>query len=314
MAERRKVRQSKSRGEGRTNPFADLPPSKLDWRATAEREEDAGNKNEPIRAANPTEAAEKAKALLKAQRDSVKMLTLVKERFDETISNASADGQNKVFDDLTTHGFAVIDSFLNDEDTLAQMVDEGKEMLVEGEMEVDTANLGTGEYITALQGGEKQYTVCPRMVELVVSSTKHVPAAFEGYDGDDNTLELDDSACMATLRAFDRKALKASLALLTGAEDDNVLDAADKSLKPVTSGADDQRRLSLFYYVLPEEWDEDCGGGLVFESGSVSAKRDRLVIFFSKSTKMRAIPWKGNDSSTAMTLGNSIEIHLVKKR
>ncbi|KAL3934031.1 MAG: hypothetical protein SGARI_003561 [Bacillariaceae sp.] len=302
MAERRKQRQGKSRGTGRTNPFADLPTAKIDFTPTAaEEEEESAGSNDPIRAANPTEAAEKAKALLKAQRESVNMLTLVKERIDQTIGNPEAtDSANAVFETLQTKGFVVIDNFLNDADTLAQMDQEGKTMLVDGSMEVDTANLGTGEYITALQGGEHQYVICPRMVELVVSSTKHIPAAFEGYG--DNALELDATACIATLRSFDRKALKASLALLTGTEDDNMLNTANAPLSTIVEGVDDRRKLSMFYYVLPDEWGEECGGGLVFESETVRAKRDRLTI-----------PWKGKDLSSATAVGNSIEIHLVKK-
>jgi hypothetical protein len=151
------------------------------------------------------------------------------------------------------------------------------------------------------------------MVELVVSSTKHVPSAFEEYGDDDNALDLESTACMAVLRAFDRKAFKASLALLTGTEDDTVLDAAEKPLKTIVDGEADQRRLSMHYYVLPNEWDEECGGGLVFESGTIPAKRDRMIMFLSNSTKTRAVPWKGKDSSSATTFGNSIEIHLVHR-
>ena len=311
MAERRQRRQEKMRGQNTENPYENLPPPKFDFTSSSsddDKEEDS-SKKETVHVANPTAAAEKAKELLKAQRDSVSMLTLVKERIESRLRINPATVES-----LQSQGFAIVDDFLNDESTLLDLEEEGRRMAENGDMTVDTANLGTGEYITALQGGEKQYALCPRMVEFVVSSTKHFPEVF---DGDEETkFALDPSACMATLRAFDRKALKASLALLTGNDDDHVLDAqANPSpLEVVANEANDQRRLSMYYYVLPKDWDENCGGGLTFESGVAAAKRDRLVIFYSDSTKCKTIPWKGSDSSTSTVIGNSIELHLVNKR
>lgn len=147
------------------------------------------------------------------------------------------------------------------------------------------------------------------MVEFVVSSTKNVPEAFEG----DDRVHLD-----ATLRTFDRKTLKASLTLLTGNVDDALWDVPEISapLKAlVANGNDnDHRQLSMYYYVVPSEWNEGCGDGLTFESGNIPAKRDRLVVFYSDYTKCRTIPWKGSDASVTTTLGNSVELHLIRKR
>lgn len=304
MAERRQRRQGKSKGINRTNTFADLPPSKLDFTATVDKEETESSSQDPVRVANPTAAAEKAKELLKAQRESVNMLTLVKDRIDQMLKGDSA-----VTASLKDRGYAVVDDFLGDVAILAAMEQEGIRMMQDGNMEVDTTAIGTGEYIAALQGGEKQYGLCPRMVELVVSSTKHVPEAFED-------MELDTSACIATLRTFDRKALKASLALLTGKDDDTVLDVTENTspLQTVAVNAEDQRKLSLYYYVVTPEWSEEYGGGLLFESGKAPAKRDRLVVLRSDSTKCKSIPWKGSDASPALAFGNYIELHLVQKR
>lgn len=310
MAERRQRRQGKMRGQNTDNPYENLPPAKLDFTSSTatEEEDDENSGNESIEVANPRAAAEKAKELLKAQRDSVNMLTMVKERIVYSLCNSTT-----AIEHLQSQGFAIVDNFLNDEAILQEMEEEGKRMVDNGDMVVDTANLGTGEYITALQGGEKQYALCPRMVEFVVSSTKHVPEVFEG---EESQMALDTSACMATLRSFDRKALKASLALLTGTEDDNMLDAQSNAspLQAIATEEDDQRRLSLYYYVLSKDWDESYGGGLKFESGVVPAKRDRLVMFYSDSTKCKTIPWKGSDSLTSTMIGNSIELHLVNKR
>jgi len=316
MAERRKRRQGKARGQNRENPFAKLPPNKIDFTSTTSTTDDnhKNDSKEPIQVANPAAAAEKAKELLKAQRASVNMLTMVKDRIQQLLSSSPTDDNDpgKVVEILKRQGFAVVDDFLNDESTLTELEEEGKRMLDEGGMEVDTANLGTGEYVTTLQGGETQYALCPRMVEFVVSSTKHVPEVFEGDQG----MALDTSVCMATLRTFDRKTLKASLSLLTGTEDDNVLDGTENGLplEVIAKEDSDQRRLSLYYYAVSKEWDESCGGGLSFESGVVPAKRNRLVLFYSDSTKCKTIPWKGKDDYPSTMIGNSIELHLVNKQ
>lgn len=319
MAERRKRRQQKSQGTagGRINPFADLPRSKLnDFRSTSTTT--APQEDDPIPAGPPSAAAEKAKELLTAQRASVNMLTHVKERAMERLSAV------QVMDSLEEHGYAVIDDFLNDDSILSQLEQESHNMLLGdvsgGGVAVDVSNLGTGEYIAKIEGGSKQYVLCPRIVELVVSTTKNLPAAFENASASGCSLpSLDPSACMATLRIFDRKALKASLSLLTGQEDETVLDKDDDSdqstqLATLVSDDSDQRKLSLYYYIVSGEWKEQYGGGLLFETGMVPAKRDRLVIFKSDATKFKPIPWKGSDIELSTTIASTIELHLVKMR
>ena len=65
----------------------------------------------------------------------------------------------------------------------------------------------------------------------------------------------------------------------------------------VESSADteDQRRLSLRYYLVPTEW--RFGGGIEFEGKNaddagvvVEAKRDRLVLWKSAETALRGLP------------------------
>ncbi len=314
MAERRKRRQMKSLGG--PNPFEGLPSPKLDFSSGDDDKDDA-----PIQVANPEAAAEKAKELLKAQRDSVNMLTLVKDKIMDRFTDLEFRTQ------LETNGFAVVDGFFGKNDdteqtgsVLTQLREEAAVMLQDGGMEVDTANLGMGQYVVPIGGGEKQYATCPRMIEIVVSSTKNIPEAFgeneESGEEKPATLELDDAASMATLRTFDRKALKASLVLLRGSDDDSTLDADEKPLSLVAEDPnDDKRRLTVHYFIVPPTWDEACGGGFEFEGGTkVSAQNDRVVVFYSDKTKHKVAPWKGSDESPELAIGNVIELHLIEKR
>jgi hypothetical protein len=324
MADRRKRRSSKSLGG--PNPYADLPSPNLDF-----SRDEVDKADEPIKVANPEAAAEKAKELLRAQRESVNMLTKVKEQIVDRFADAEFRKA------LETDGFAVVDGFFNKDgddasaSILNQLQLEGATMLDDGDMEVDTANLGKGQYLVSIEGGENQYAKCPRMVEIVVSSTKHISETFGESEDEENeidhdgsksgykpsVLDLDASACMATLRTFDRKALKASLVLLTGSDDDSALDVScnEAPLAVIADQEGDKRRLSLHYYVVPSAWNEQCGGGLEFEGGArVDAKEDRIVVFYSDKTKYKAIPWKGSDDSPELAIGNSIELHLIEKR
>ncbi|VEU38345.1 unnamed protein product [Pseudo-nitzschia multistriata] len=311
-----KLQRRREKAKGGPNPYADMESPKF------EKFNKEDEKEEPIKVANPEAAAEKAKELLKAQRDSVNMLTMVKECIMDRLSQSEFQAT------LQENGFAVVEDFLgsgsdnNDDKTaspasiLSQLQEEGSQMLEKGGMEVDMANLGKGLYIAPVAGGEEQYTTCPRMVEIVVSTTKHVPEVF----GDESNeaakpLKLDASACMATLRTFDRKALKASTALLTGSE--NVDDVLDKVIpfSIVADQVDDQRKLSLYYYIVPDNWDKACGGGLEFESGEkFYAKNDRLIVFYSDVTKQKDIAWRGSDDAPEKMIGNVLELHLVRPR
>ena len=415
MAERLKRRQNKARGVNvgddggqHVSPFAGLPRTVLDSQQPKKEKSDdssdsttssgssSSSDDGPIHVENPKAAGEKAKEMLRAQRQSVNMLTFVKEQIDEHLTSLSPSS-NQLWESLETNGYAVIDDFLaskndrssssssasseNGEDDkksvdgtiiLPELENEVEKMMTttttkptpssssneENDelstpiavpmMEIDPLNIGSGEYITSIKGGDEQYTVCPRIVEFVVSSTKNIPEAFavhcENGDGRGNdqepastpsfSLSLDPSACMATLRCFDRNALMASLSLLTGTDDDSVLDDAyEKAPYDVIAkdGVDDKRRLSLYYFIVPETWntssdgddDDDNssttrdGGGLTFESTSemVLAKHDRLIFVLSDKTKCKKIPWKGSSSSSSSnTLASAIELHLIEKR
>ncbi|CAJ1937197.1 unnamed protein product [Cylindrotheca closterium] len=289
MGEKRKRRQAKQQTE--VNSFENLPPTKIGYISQASADD-----GQPERFQDPTEAAEKAKELLKSQRESVDMLTMTTEK-------VKALPKAELLSVLSNNEFFVVDNFLSSEETLASLEAEALSMFENEEMEMDTANLGAGEYITAIKGGKDQYIKCPRSVELVVSTTRHIPEVLE-------SLSLDGSACMATLRSFDHKTLKASKNLLLG-NDEEEIDLSAKDFGKVVDGPEDMRRLTLLYYIVPTTWSQTCGGGLIFENASVSAKRDRLIIWKSDSILFKKEPWKGDGDSN--TFGSWIELHLVAK-
>jgi hypothetical protein len=291
MAEKQKKRQAKQKGASSINPFANLPKSKLGVQQTPA----SAVLDTPIKMSDPQEAASKAKELLQKQRASVDMLTTVREKVESLPSEELTTA-------LENDGYFIVDGFLGDDTILAQMETEAEKLYTDGALEADMSNLGSGEYTVAIKGGAEQYAACPRMVEWVVSTTKHIPEII-------SDLSLDPSACMATLRTFDRKVFQASLALLTGS--DEVPETTQPFTKIVTDVTEDKRRLTLQYYLVPDSWDETCGGGLAFENGgSVQAKRDRLVVCKSDVSSLRKEMWKGNDG---MLLGSCLEHHLVQK-
>ena len=291
MAERRKRRQAKFQNP--QNPFENLPPAKLDFSSKAPR--DDGDDQGPTRVESPNEAANQARQLLESQRKSVNMLTMVRERIE-------ALPAEEVLEALDKCGYFVFDGFLGDDSVLDELEAEAVSLYEGGAMEAGTSNLGSGEYVVKIEGGNEQYTKCPRSVELVVSTTKHFPEAME-------SMNLDASVCMAGIRTFDRKVFKASLGLLTGSEK---MPDEGSAFGTVVVDADDKRKLTLYLYLLPESWEGSFGGGLTFESGdSVLAKRDRLVIFNSDSTRFKKSPWKGGDENE---VGSCMELHLVNKR
>ena len=234
------------------------------------------------------------------------MLTMVREKVE-------ALPKDEILHALDNEGYYVLDGFLGEGSGAAERLSKEALSLFQGEeMEMDTDNLGMGEYIAAIKGGTDQYAKCPRTVELVVSTTKHIPQVFE-------SMELDASACMATLRVFDYKALKASISLLLGNEEEDI-GSSTRTFETVTNGDEkDQRKLTMQYYLVPQSWDEDAenGGGLTFQSSSsdkdvfVSAKLDRLVLWKSDTTMFKKELWKGNAGSNEF--GGCIELHLVGK-
>ena len=259
-----------------------------------------------------TEPMERAKQLLEAQRQSVAMLTTVRECVEALDSQAIQSSINE-------KGYSIIDNFIHNEGILNQLQEEGHAMLPY--MQVDTddnllLNVGTGEYVVPIKGGDDQYILCPRCVELVVSTTKHVPPHLSQES------TLDASVCMATLRTFDRKAWLASLRLLTGK---NATDVADQTNDQQLSTQrpfgvvgnteeNDRRKLTFFYYILPNTWNDLCGGGIAIKDGDVQihAKRDRLVMLKSDTCWFQRMPWKGGDED-GNGVGSCLELHFIQK-
>ena len=297
MAEKRKRRQAKSRST--ENLSENLPKCKLDFKSKPS----SVDEDKPQRFQNPTEAAEKAKELLMKQRESVDMLTMVRQRVE-------ALPKEEIMKALDNEGYYILDSFLNDKSAADRLSQEAKEMFDGEEMEIDTANLGMGEYTVPIKGGTEQYAKCPRSVELVVSTTKHIPEVFED-------LVLDASACMANLRVFSASALKASMSLLLGDDAEDIGQSTRPFETVINGDENDKRRLSMQYYLVPEAWNDNCGGGLTFHSSDdgeasfVSAKNDRLILWKSDTTMLRKEIWKGDADSNEF--GGCIELHLVCK-
>lgn len=291
MSEKRKIRQAKQRGESQKSIFANLPKAKLDIQQSAV----SATLDTPEKISDPVVAAQKAKELLKAQRESVNMLTAVKEKIERLSSE-------DIVTALDDKGYFIVDGLLNDDVTLETMENEAKTLYSDGALEVDVGNLGSGEYAVAIKGGGQQYVKCPRTVEWVVATTKHFPELLP-------SLSLDASACMATLKMFDRKAFQASLKLLTGSDQ---LPETTMPFTVIVPNKDiDKRRLTLQYFMVPSSWDETHGGGVTFESSkSATAKRDRLVVWKSDSCSLRKELWKGTDE---LPLASYLELHLVEK-
>lgn len=106
--------------------FTDLPSNTLDFTSTTTTTDEGSSSEQRTRDANPTvSAAEEAKELLKAQRESVNMLTLVKNRIIETFTPLTV----KLKASLEKHGYVVVENFLNDPAILGAMEQEGTRML-----------------------------------------------------------------------------------------------------------------------------------------------------------------------------------------
>ena len=227
---------------------------------------------------------QRAAQLLEAQRKSVDMLTLVRERVE------SLDYEN-IQSSLSSGGYSVVDNFLERDDIIDALSQEGLQLFEHYDMETDLNNLGSGEYICSIQGGEEQYKLSPRSVEFVVSLTKHMAPAFRG-------LNLDPSACMATMRIYDKEAQQASLKLLPG----ELL--PERPFSIVATEDNDARKISILYYP------SDSGAGITLENGeTVPGKRDRLILLQSESCVHRKEPWNGDQVEC---YASCIELHLVQ--
>jgi len=287
MAEKRRRRAKQLAPRKVELPPANLQGQKTTTETPTEKESDEKSPS------TPSEMT-KAQQLLEAQRQSVAMLTTVK----ECVQGLNADDIEL---SLKEKGYWCIDNFLNNPSVLDELQQEGVALLEEGSMVPDVNHLGSGEYVCRLQGGNEQYVISPRIIDCVVSMTKHLPSQLP-------TLDLDGANCMATMRTFDRKALQASIQLLTDGE--QVEELPPRSFGIVASEENDQRRLSMRYYLVPSEWTEACGGGLTFQdtNESIEAVRDRLVLWRSSTAVYREEAWKGSDR---LTTASCIELHLL---
>ena len=273
MAEKRKRRAKK------------LPPRPVTGKPVnfdkfVEMEGEAQQESKQVDDSGDTPPTERAKQLLEAQRKSVDMLTHVRERVE-------ALDYDKIKSSLDSKGYSVVDDFLQKDYIIDELRKEGLALFQKEDMEVDLTNLGSGEYVCKIEGGEEQYVICPRTVELVVSMTKHMAPAFQQ--------NLDPSACMSTMRTYDRKAQQASLELIGK-------DVPKRALGIVATEEKDSRKISLFYY--PNE-----GGGVAFENEqTIPANRDRLFLLKSDSCLHRKEPWNDKELDNA----SCIELHLIK--
>ena len=288
----------------------------------------------------------KAQQLLKSQRKSVAMLTLVRERLEALPAaeiQAALEQQGFWYSDSGDSDTATATGFLQSQKMSRELQQEGVTLYESGAMSVDMDRLAAGEYSCLLAGGQDQHATCPRSIELVVSTTKHLNKAVLSKDVSASAgVVLDDTKCMASMRTFDRQAWKAAQVLLTGKSTPTGTDNTDQDsnssanidskndddssvaqpLGPTVTddidGQKDRRKISLCYYLVPENWSH--GGDMVFqqkvagdgETTEVHAPAlwDRLVVWKSDTALHRQEPWKGSDD---MPIASCIELHLIEK-
>lgn len=330
---------------------AEWPPSKLDLHnnnagpSVPSSSSQSSSEQQPQEEREPTQ---RAKALVAAQQESVKMLTHVTQRIQSAIDVES------LARDFATRGYHVVDDFLDDPEVVNTLQRECEALYsTHNDMTVDLqpgstssgGGLGTGEFGAALQGGEDQYPKCPRSIELIVSLTSKLSPKINVHEN----LRLDERACSGALaRIFDRSALRASLKLLLGDDgtEDRVLDEPPMTPPPpfrtvveinkddddatAKKPQEDLKKVSICYFAVPTSWDDSCGGGLTFSNNNnnsvhdddyddnngdsghrVEAKRDRMVLWKSDTTRYRREPFRGRDD---VPLASWLELHLIQQQ
>ena len=241
------------------------------------------------RSANEESPQQLASKLVDAQRKSVDMLTYVKDRVD----GLPYEG---ILAALEKDGYVVVDDFLANDDVVSTLETESKALYESDQMERDISELGAGEYTVTLAGGEDQYPVCPRTIEMVVSVTKNMPSHLKGLD-------LSSSSCIASMRTFDRKTKMAASALVVdGKLPDRPFDVV------IDTDTIDTRRVTLYYYPNGSDWDGD--GGITIQENNVriSSKRDRLVLLQSDSCVHRREYFVGKEDRDVAAC---VELHMV---
>ncbi len=261
----------------------------------------------------------KAAALIESQRKSVDVLTHIREQ----VEALSIEDIMAALD--SSKRYAVFDELLG-EDLCSEMMQESQSMFDNNKLELDiSAGIASGEYAGAVVGGQDQYADCPRTVEYVVSFTRHLAGSVNKARAEDSSKDvdykMDETASIAGVRLFDRKARLSSLALLTGESGTN--DNSDLIKKPFgfiideESDEIDTRKITAIYYMAPEGWDKSCGGGVTFrdENGEeiyVESKNDRLLLFSSEKCIHRMEPCTGNDKTE--NVFSQVVTHLVRER
>ena len=348
MAEKRKRRAqaTQRRQQALEESVAKLPKSKLDFKTPPPPPSPSVAAGTPATATTTSPEQTKAKALIQSQRESVQMLTHVTHQIETTID------LQQLSTDLSQRGYYVLDHFLNDS-VVETLQLESQQLYASSNMTTDVRQLGMGQFVAALVGGAEQYPSCPRSIEWVVSVTSKLSARINGAARNDTTTssqegeywkgyDLNDRACSRALaRFFDRSALLASQKLLllgeNGDKDEATVEQAIANLQAMeafqtvmeqdaaaddttTTEQPDLRRLSVFYYLVPEGWEEPCGGHLSFQQPgkddvatihTVHAKRNRLVLWKSDTTAYQREPFRGSET---MPMASSLELHLVQKQ
>ncbi len=331
----------------------DTVPNPDEWQATASTEEQVQAMKEQEREENKVKS--QAAALIETQRKSVEVLTFVKER----VQGLDREVIVESLQSSSSGRFKVIDNFLegnkHNYDVRTEMLQESISMFDDNKMELDlSAGLCSGEYATPIKGGQDQYADCPRVTEFVVSLTRHLTGLLnnsiergEDESKSDGTVEegvpegvslldytLDETASMAGLRTFNRKARLSSIALLTG-KDVNEIENDAESQKGVNQERQfgyvtdnkskedevDYRKITALYFLTPEGWEKKCGGGVSIRNSNtnentgdvfVEAQNDRLVIMSSDSCLHKMEEWIGG--SDGRDNGIVVVIHFVEKR
>lgn len=316
MSERRKKRGQKFIPKPIARPaILDTIPNPDVWNPTTSTDEQVQEMKKM-----EEEVQSKATSLINTQRRSVEVLTYVKEKIqaletDKVVESLlSSGGLDKIFHNI-----------LGDE-LSTEMRMEALSMLENDKMELDlAAGLGSGEFAVAIKGGEEQYADVPRITEFVVSLTRHLTAMLNQSGSLD--FVLDESASMASLRTFNRMARLSSFALLSGKDVNEITneDMKSENRRPfqlVTdnkTGDDDEvdyRKVTIIYFLSPDGWNKDCGGGISIKYDNekelyIDAVNDRLMILSSDRCLHRIEEWlgdnEGRDSASMLT------IHLVAK-
>lgn len=236
-------------------------------------------------------------------------LTFIRKRIEESFP------ADEAAESLATKGYFIYDGFLssnsdvdgsdkNDakfgDELLVEMLREGIDMLSNDKLERDITRLGEGEFLSLIKGGEN-YVDCPRLTELVVCLTRHLPPLLNKFDN------LSNTASMGSIRMWDRKTKLGTSELLLSDDDLNI------PFGVVCDNNDDARRVSAMLFLSSKSWDTAaCGGGLTIESGeTVGAMCDRLVLMRSDTCSYRLDRWKGSDEDGLQQAG-CITVHFVK--